>query len=156
MMKIELNKKQERAVKAGRIVEVRDPATAQVFIVVARDQSNRVRAGAASNASDMTPGVIPVGIRQSQEAYWRDLPALLKMKSRTRQWVAYHSDRRVGFGRTSTELYQKCIREHGLKKDQFYIDRLEPRQMPPWEAEEIDAPFCYGELADESPVNPHR
>jgi hypothetical protein len=88
---------------------------------------------------------IPPGIRRSQEAYWRDLPQLLSLKSGKRQWVAYHGDERVGFGSTSAELFQECMESRGLKKEEFYVDRLEPRALPPWEAEAIDAPFPWSE-----------
>jgi hypothetical protein len=85
-------------------------------------------------------GEIPEGIRRSQEAYWSDLPELVRLKSRSRRWVAYHGDERVGFGKTSAELYDRCLRVRKLRKDDFYVDRLEPRANPPWEAEAIDSP----------------
>jgi hypothetical protein len=37
-------------------------------------------------------------------------------------------------------LYQVCLKR-GLPEDAIYIDRLEPRALAPWEAEEVDAPF---------------
>jgi hypothetical protein len=82
----------------------------------------------------------PTGVRASQEAYWRDLPQLLSLKSEHRQWVAYHRNERVGFGRTMAELYEECM-GRGLKTHDFYVDRLEPRALPPWEEESIEAHF---------------
>ena len=82
------------------------------------------------------PDVSP-GIRRSQEAYWRDLPRLLPLRSRERRWVAYHGDERVGFGRTQAELYRECIRR-GLKVNDIYIDRLELDYQPPWEPPEVE------------------
>lgn len=43
--------------------------------------------------------IAPMMLR-SQQAFWRDLPELLKVKSNKRQWVAYHGDTRVVFGKT--------------------------------------------------------
>ncbi|NUQ64133.1 MAG: hypothetical protein HUU20_16805 [Pirellulales bacterium] len=69
------------------------------------------------------------------------------MKSPEYRWVAYRGDDRVGFGRTSAELYAQCVHQRGFKKDEIYIDRVEPRVLPPWEAEEIDSPFDHGEVS---------
>jgi hypothetical protein len=84
---------------------------------------------------------IPAGILRSQQAYWRDLPLLLKRRSSKRRWVAYHGDNRIGFADTSAELYHEFLHQRGLRKDEIYVDRVEPRGLPPWEAEDIDAPF---------------
>src|SRR5947207_1114340 len=72
----------------------------------------------------------PPGVRRSMEAYWRDLPALLKSRYRG-QWVAYQGDERLGFARTKGELYQECYRR-GLRDSKFWIDRVEPDYQPPW------------------------
>jgi hypothetical protein len=96
---------------------------------------------------------IPPGIRRSQEAYWRDLPKLLKRTSRTRRWVGYHGDECIGFGASCAEVYQKCLRR-GLSEDEFYVDRVEPRSLPPWEAEETESFFPYGEATFEEPSSP--
>src|SRR5258708_110070 len=81
--------------------------------------------------------VIPPGIRKSQEAFWRDLPELLPMRSRKREWVAYHGDERIGFGRTRTELCQECLRR-GINDDEYYVGRIEPHWHAPWEEIDID------------------
>ncbi len=41
-------------------------------------------------------------IQKSIDAFRRDLPELLR--THPGQWVAYHGDERIGFGRTETEL----------------------------------------------------
>jgi hypothetical protein len=71
------------------------------------------------------PGKIPPLIERSQEAFRRDLPDLLKMKGRSRQWVAYHGDRRIGFAPTKTELYQECLRQ-GFQRGEFVVRSIEP------------------------------
>lgn len=72
----------------------------------------------------------------SQEAYWRDLPELLKQKSRERQWVAYHGQRLIGFASTPPELYIEC-EQLGIPRGDFYVDRVAPRALPPWAVEEL-------------------
>jgi hypothetical protein len=155
-MKIELTDQQQQAVREGRPVEVIDPATRQSYLIVPRDGPESGRGPVDRPVSAPPPaGGIPPGIRRSQEAYWRELPELLKLKSRRRRWVAYHGDRRIGFGRTSAELYRQCTERLGLAKSEFYVDRLEPRLLPPWEAEEIEASFSHGEATTDSPdANP--
>ena len=89
---------------------------------------------------------IAPGIVRSMQAYWRDLPQLLPLRSRKREWVAYHGDDRLAFGRSQTELYEECIRR-GLRDDEFYIGRLEPDFQPPWEPIEVEP--RYGPLDDD-------
>ncbi len=80
---------------------------------------------------------IPPGIRRSQEAYWRDLPQLLPLRSRKRAWVAYHLDERVGFGPHKAELCQECHRR-GFADDEVYVGRVEPHAEPPWAVIEVE------------------
>jgi hypothetical protein len=148
MTPIHLTEEQRRLVAAqpGQPINLLDPATDRLYVLIAQEQFHQVQdLIEAKESSPVQPPTanetIPPGIRRSQEAYWRDLPELLQLKSRKRQWVAYHGDQRIGFGRTSAELYQECLQLHHLRQDEFYVDRLEPRSLPPWEAETIDAPF---------------
>jgi hypothetical protein len=69
---------------------------------------------------------IPEMIERSQRAFRRDLDDLLK--THYRQWVAYHGDERVGFAKTQTELYQRCL-SNGWKEDEFVVRSVQP-QMP--------------------------
>jgi len=70
-------------------------------------------------------------VARSQAAFRRDLPELLK--THYRQWVAYHGEDRIRFGRTQFELYEECYRR-GLHDDEFVVRSVEP-EMP----DEIDA-----------------
>ena len=69
-------------------------------------------------------------IARSQAAFRRDLPELVK--THYRQWVAYHGEDRIRFGRTQFELYEECYRR-GLHDDEFVVRSVEP-EMP----DEID------------------
>ena len=67
------------------------------------------------------------GIAASQAAFRRDLPELLK--ERPRQRVAYHEDERIGFARSSFELYEECFRR-GFKEEEFVV-RLIMEEIAP-------------------------
>ena len=110
-LRFKLTDEQQRALEQGKSVEVVDPATVRTFVVLPREEYERLRSlskkapgpeAVSAGAADVCS--IPPGIRRSQEGYWRDLPALLKRKSRTRRWVGYHGDERIGFGATSVEV----------------------------------------------------
>ena len=62
-------------------------------------------------------------IERSQKAFEKDLDDLLK--THYRQWVAYHGDQQIGFGRSQTALFQQCL-DRGLKDDEFVVRSVEP------------------------------
>ena len=93
----------------------------------------------SSTNVDSTPKLnydIPPMIQRSMEAFRRDLPGLLQMKKRLGQWVAYHGDQQIGFGKKKTQLYQQCLSQ-GLKIDEFIImcvgpdlpDEIDPEEL---------------------------
>jgi hypothetical protein len=139
MIRIRLTEEQRRLVEVeqGGPVEVIDPATGQAYVLIARDQFDRVQAllEQPPTVDEKRNGVSP-GVLRSQQAYWRDLPELLKLKFPERQWVAYHGEQRVGFSSNVAELYLECERR-GIPASEFYVDRVEPLAFPPWEAEEV-------------------
>jgi hypothetical protein len=65
----------------------------------------------------VTREVAPMTAR-SQAAFRRDLAGLLPKHSG--QWVAYHGDEQIGFGKSQTELYQVCF-ARGLKRGDFFV-----------------------------------
>ncbi len=73
----------------------------------------------------LPPGLRPVppGILRSLTAFRRDLPEL--MKTHYGQWVAYHGDERLGFGRHKTPLFQECLRR-GLQRGEFIVYMVIP------------------------------
>ncbi len=73
---------------------------------------------------------------------------LLKLESKTRQWVAYHGDERIGFGRTDVDAYQECFRR-GLQRGEFFVAMIEadPEGIPPWGTLEGD--WSLYEVADD-------
>jgi hypothetical protein len=75
---------------------------------------------------------IPPLIQRAQAAFRRDLPEL--MKTHYRQVVAYHGDRRLGFGRSTFPLLQEWS-QRGLPEDEIVLFRVEPE--PPDDDERV-------------------
>jgi hypothetical protein len=75
---------------------------------------------------------------RSQEAFYRDLPGLLK--THCRQWVAYHGDECLGFARTQTELHERCLRQ-GLQDGEFIVLFADRAALT--DHDEIDLPLDY-------------
>jgi hypothetical protein len=73
---------------------------------------------------------------QAQAAFYRNLPELLK--THDRQWVAYHGEECIGFARTQTKLYERCLRQ-GLKEDEFYLGFISEAAYA--DMEEVDIPW---------------
>jgi hypothetical protein len=60
------------------------------------------------------------------------------LKSHPGKWVAYHGIERIGFGKSQTELYQRCF-SLGLTRDDFIVGFTEPGAFDP--DEEIEVGF---------------
>jgi hypothetical protein len=91
------------------------------------DSSNRAQAVTGEQPAvdwlGQMPFTIPPLIQLAQETFEHDLAELLK--EREGQWVAYHGDRQLGFGKSKTELYRECLRR-GLPDDEFVVYGIEP------------------------------
>jgi hypothetical protein len=127
---IELTPEQLRAVQQGEPVRVTDPSTPDPLVVMRADIYERV-ADILPPPSHDPPADIDPQLLRSMQAFWRDLPELLKLKSKSRQWVAYRGDERVAFGGDDLEVYQACF-ARGLKRGEFYVGWIKPDDTPPW------------------------
>jgi len=139
-MNIELNDEQQRAVQQGQPVEFVDPNTDRAYLVIAReayDRSRTLQGQAPSPAPGEDMNGIPPGILRSQQAFWHDLPELLKSKRNRNKWVCYHGEQRVGIAGTKTELIRE-IRQRNICRGEYYLAVIRPREIPPWEPEEIE------------------
>ncbi len=150
-MPLELTEQQRQALADQPLgpVELIDPATRRVYVLIAADQFQRVAHSLApelTTAQAPSSGLpeIPPGIRKSQLALRRDLPALLERKKLLGQWVAYRGDERIGIARTETELVQECLRR-GLRDDEYYVGLIDPSELI--EVEDIEIGLC--ELEDD-------
>jgi hypothetical protein len=61
----------------------------------------------------------------------------LRQKKNEGRWVAYHGDERVGIARTKPELVREIVRR-SIPRDESYVTLIRPRDLPPWEPEEIE------------------
>ncbi len=142
-MILQLTEQQRQMVaeQAGRPIDVIDPDTQHAYVLIARDQFEKVRSMLDESPQSPSPSQasfeIPPGIRRSQEAFWRDLPNLLKQKKLIGRWVCYHGDEQIGVAKTDTELVQACLRR-GLKRNEFYVGWINELPAPPWESFDLE------------------
>lgn len=118
-------------------VRIEDPETHQAYVLMRADVYERVR-----GVIEPKPGgevSIPEGIRRSQAAFFRDLPALLADRKLRGRYVAYHGDERVGIAKDDEPLIRECLRR-GLERDEYDILVIEPQSPEP---EEIDYPSSW-------------
>jgi hypothetical protein len=99
-------------------VRVKDPKSRRTYLLVEEAAPDEAR-----RSSDLG---IPEGIFRSQDAFFRDLPELLKDESLRGQWVIYHGDERIGIDPDDEPLIRECSRR-GLKRDQYDIFVMEPQ-----------------------------
>jgi hypothetical protein len=62
-------------------------------------------------------------IDQAYLAFERDAP--LFYPEHCGEWVAYHGDKRVGFGATRAELWQECL-SRGVPDGEFWVFNIQP------------------------------
>jgi hypothetical protein len=151
MATIQLTDEQCRALsgEAGQPVDVVDPGTKQRYVLLVREQYDRVRDLLDQGNGPKTPEVatgIPPGILRSQQAFWRDLDQMLAQKKLRGSYVVYHLERRVGIARDAVELIRECNRR-AIPDDECYLAQIRPRSLAPWEVEEIAVPLSwYGQV----------
>jgi len=117
-------------------VRVVDPATQDAYVLLRPEVFDRLT-GAPHSADEEDPFEIPPGILRSMQAYWRDLPELLKSRRNGDKWVLYHGDERVGIERDKVTLMREVARR-GIAGDAYYVAVIHDRALPPWEPEEIE------------------
>jgi hypothetical protein len=86
---------------------------------------NREPSPASPEASESKalPFTIPPMIQEANDAFDRDLPELLR--THENKWVAYRGSQRIGFGKTKTELYQRCLND-GIPENELLVRCVEP------------------------------
>lgn len=119
-------------------VRIEDPEMRQQYVLIRADLYERI-SGAIEPTQKTETVHVPDGIRKSQEAFFRDLPDLLKKRSLRGKYVAYHGDERIGIAGDDAPLIHECLRR-GLKRDEYDILIIEPQSPEP---EEIDYPSCW-------------
>jgi hypothetical protein len=149
---IELNLEQRQAVARGEPVRIIDPLTHDAYVLVRAEVYARLAGVLPRPAEQPDPEIPPLMLR-SQQAFWQDLPELLKDQRNHGKWVAYHGGERVAFGRSDVEAYQECF-HRGLKRGEFYVGRLEadPDGVPPWGT--LEADWSLFEVTEGTPPGP--
>ncbi len=134
-MRLELTDEQRQAVQAqpGRPVEVIDPHTLRTYLLVRREEYERLRrlvSGARGPGADVPEAdvLIPPSIRRSQEPLRRALPQLLGQDTLRGQWICYAGDERIGIAPTKAALVRACL-QRGLDDDAFYVGKIEPDEL---------------------------
>jgi hypothetical protein len=118
-------------------VRVEDPRSRRTYLLVEEAaQESRTAPDQAGRSSDFD---IPEGILRSQDAFFRDLPELLKDESLRGLWVVYHGDERIGFAPKMRPLIEECSRR-GLKSDEYDVFVVRPQSREP-ERVEIVTPW---------------
>ncbi len=141
-MTLELTEQQRRMVEghAGGPIEVIDPDSQCLYMLIAHEQFEKVRflldEMPSASPAESSFKVSPIMLR-SQQAFWRDLPELLKQRKLRRWWVCYHGDERIGVAKSDAELVRTCLKR-GLERGQFYLGRVEEEPTPPWEITEME------------------
>jgi hypothetical protein len=125
---IELTPEQQLAVRQGEAVRVVNPATHDAYVVMRAEVYERLVG--VPHPPDAAPG-IPPALFRSQQAFWRELPELLKDRRNRGQWVAYSGDERIGIAPDDADLIRACQRR-GLRGNDYYLDVIEPMAQPPW------------------------
>jgi hypothetical protein len=118
-------------------VRIEDPDMHQAYVLIRADLYERVRGVFEPPSIDELH--IPEGIRKSQEAFFRDLPELLKDRRLRGKYVAYHGDERIGIDRDDAPLIRECLRR-GLNRDEYDVLVIEPQSPEP---EQIDYPSSW-------------
>ena len=136
----------------GQPVSIIDPLTHDAYVLVRAEVYARLATAPQPPLNQPNPEITPQMLR-SQQAFWQDLPELLKDKRTHGKWVAYHGTERVALSRSDVEAYQECLRR-GLERGEFYVGRVEadPDGIPPWGTLEGD--WSLYEATDGTPPNP--
>lgn len=149
---IELTPEQRQAVQQERGLPVRlvDPATNDTYVLVRADVYERLGGPppATGHLDQALPEISP-GTLRSMQAFWRDLPNLLKNKRNRDHWAAYHGDECLGIAADQATLIREALRR-GLSIDACHVALIRPRESPPWEPEEIEpiGPWHQAEPGD--------
>jgi hypothetical protein len=113
-------------------VRLEDPENHRAYVLLGEDTYRRLRPPLQGRQAPLPE--IPEGIRRSQDAFFRDLPELLKDESLRGKWIGYHGDERIGIASGMKPLIEECVRR-GLADDQFDLFVIEPQSR---EIEEIE------------------
>src|SRR5271165_4649429 len=102
---------QRHEIEQAGAIRIEDPETHTAYVILKAEVYERIKPF-LDNGQDE----IPEGIRRSQDAFFRDLPELLKDESLVGQCVAYCGDERIGIAPSDEPLIRELNRR-GIKDD---------------------------------------
>jgi hypothetical protein len=120
----------------GEPVLLDDPLDQSSYVLLRKDAYERL---AAPIEAQRPRCDIPEGILRSQDAFFRDLPELLKDESLQGKWIGYHGDERIGIASSMKDLIVECNRR-GLADDQYDLFVIGPQSR---EIEKVDYPSSW-------------
>ncbi len=129
-----VTREQRQAIKqaGGQAVRIEDPEEHGAYVLLTEEAYQRLQQLGEIGQAPLP--AIPEGILRSQDAFFRDLPELLKDVSLLGKWIGYHGSERIGIASGMKPLIQECLRR-GLADDQFDLFVIEPQSR---DIEEIE------------------
>jgi hypothetical protein len=115
-------------------VRVEDPETRAAYVILKAELYERMKPLLEHRQDEVAEG-----IRRSQEAFFRDLPELLKDESLVGQCIAYCGDERIGIANSDEPLIRE-INRRGYKDDEFDLFVIRPQTREP---EEVTYPSSW-------------
>lgn len=125
---------QRHEIEQAGAVRIEDPETHAAYVVLKAEIYERIKPLLANGQDE-----IPEGIRRSQDAFFRDLPELLKDDSLLGQCVAYFGDERIGIAPSDEPLIRE-INRRGIPDDEFDLFVIRPQGRAP---EEVTYPSSW-------------
>jgi hypothetical protein len=113
----------QRVESHGAVEPARTTIGRQAMSKVEKTSEDDLTAEEYLEVSSLADMKVPPMIQKAIEKHRRDLPEL--MKRHADQWVAYHGDERLEFGRSQRALYHKYL-DRGLKPDELIVLGVEP------------------------------
>jgi hypothetical protein len=129
-----LTPEQQDEIEQAGAIRIEDPETHAAYVILKAEVYERIKP-LLENGQDE----IPEGIRRSQDAFFRDLPELLKDESLLGQCVAYCGDERIGIAPSDEPLIGE-INRRGIRDDEFDLFVIRPQDRDP---EEVTYPSSW-------------
>jgi hypothetical protein len=140
MMTVALTPELRQALEqaGGQPVRIENPDNHRTYVLITEEAYHRLKPPGETQQAPLPE--ISEGILRSQDAFFRDLPELLKDESLLGKWVIYHGDERIGIDPHMVPLIKECNRR-GLTRDQYDVFVIEPQSREPEEVEIVTPLF---------------
>jgi hypothetical protein len=125
---------QQHEIEQAGALRIEDPETHAAYVILKAEVYERIKPLLANGHDE-----IPESIRRSQDAFFRDLPELLKDESLLGQCVAYCGDERIGIAPSDEPLIRE-INRRGIQDDEFDLFVIRPQGREP---EEVTSPSSW-------------